>query len=1025
MKVVRSAAVLLALWIVFGCTVFPASSNQRQFSFSTEEQKAVERRLTTPPPKPYPFPKASSEEVGGIHTLVVNGVPVTGMARSVWTTTLEGAPVERQLRQSGVKLFIIDVGLTADMDGERPLSTAPDAAFRQFETRAKKVLESVPDAVLMIRLWLLNVDRDYIEAHPEAVLMGENGNVDWDGRAYPGGKVGHSQRPNMLVDWKLYCGEHLHRFVHRIGQSEFASQVAGFYLGAMNSGEWWYYKGLGDPGWDYSTTRQRAFEKYVRFKYGDDSQRIADAWGVVNTPDILRLPTLKERGEQPVRPHTPAADYLEVLNLPVTEAAVFFGKIIKSATAGKGLVGIEAPMGGITYPNNGTIFFREMMEAKEIDFFGGPSYYNGRRAGSVPLVRVLHSSLKKNGKFWFNEGDYRTHLVFGSAAAAAGEPPQNPWESKQVLLREHVRGLVFGYPTYLMDFGWNWFYSPSIVKVIQTTSVVEEAVREAGVRRRAEVAVVTDQESQLYGNYFANPAERMFKGKLDQLGVSWDSYELSDFLSLKENRYKLVVFLNICALNDEERLQLKALRGPGRTFVWMHRPGETDLSRRRTADPVEMISDLTGFKLLEKAPVGEVTADPKVLRQLFEGETRFLPMGSQQPKVTELNREVSLSDAYAGMPIGNVPAPYQVSDSDAICIARDRQGRTYVALKEINGWTSIYTAFCDIDPVLLRAIARRAGCHLWVESEDFSFIAENLIGLHASTSGRKEVALPEKRDVFDLVAGQIVAEQVSRFTIPMMTGETRIFQLGRAEALKKNFDIAHAALKSDVETLRQNAPKGKVSDVRLKEYAPQLSTETEQRGLAERFHPPIIAISGPFHDGTDALKALDDHLRSLEAVRIDSSDVSLLDRLGRSADQFLYVVNPQSKADLRDGLKHWQVFKTRPWMEQHHVGMSRGQVYAGFGTLRAETPTKVRFYFATEGEGKLWIDGELFTPDLRGVVEKVVELNRIPLRIAFRVKGSGVVSGFTLKLAESVRSNDLLVPLKEPAITTVIPIVEK
>ena len=125
------------------------------------------------------------------------------------------------------------------------------------------VLAAVPDARLMVRVWMADVDADYAKQYPDALLQGPTGITDWGG----------GRLIRLLNQWRRYCGKHLCQLIHRIGQSKYAPHVVGFYIGHMYTGEWSLYKGVGDPGWDYSKTRQDAFRLFLTLKYGSDPNR--------------------------------------------------------------------------------------------------------------------------------------------------------------------------------------------------------------------------------------------------------------------------------------------------------------------------------------------------------------------------------------------------------------------------------------------------------------------------------------------------------------------------------------------------------------------------------------------------------------------------------------------------------------------------------------------------------------------------------------------------------------------------------
>ncbi|HWL52205.1 MAG TPA: hypothetical protein VNQ90_07210 [Chthoniobacteraceae bacterium] len=967
------------------------------FSFSPPEERPLDERWITPPRKPFPFPEAKIEKRNGVPTFVIDGEAMPGWSRTAGASMYQGAPVERQLREEGMRLFMIDVRLTASKDRDLTLETAPEAAFAEFQERADQILAAVPDACLMIRFWMMNVATDFASSHPDELLAGEDGRTDW-GRSY---HSQHTVRPNMLNAWRRYCAEHLYRFIHRLGASEYAPRVGGFYIGAMNTGEWWFYKGKGDPGWDYSPSRKAAFQRWVRHKYGEAPGAIAAAWGVPPGPGLLELPGLKERRATPVRPASRHADYLQSLNLPVTGAALYFARVIKAATGGRSLAGMEIHQGFMTFRNNGTVYTRALLKSPDIDFFGGPAGYSRRRPGSSPLYRAALKSLERHGKLWWNEGDLRTPMAHGTRSGAAGEPPETVAEMRQVLHREFARGAVLGYPTYLMDFGSSWFYEPAFMESIGELLEVDRFVRSRGVKRKAQVALVTDQESQLYSNYYANPT-RLMLNRMDQLGTAWDFFELSDFLEEgAADPYRLVVFLNIQALSDRERAAIERLKAGGRVVVWMHDPGVVDLSARGR-DPGERLASLTGLKLRLGSAPGPVRLLPQAVEELgVNGDPGSL-LGEPGPLVTtELYRQVSLSDVAEGLPIGNAPSRIDCIDPDAIPLgAEEGTGRIFFAMRRFPEWTSVYTAFCDMNPVILRALARAAGCHLYLESGDPFFASENFVAIHASTDGVKRLTLPVASGVSDVFSRSMVAKKARELSLTMKRGETRMLYLGEVEEALGELDAIHHQQQAERTAFRKAHPAPPMPAA----YRRYFPSSPEKAGWlsVESFSPPALMVAGPFGSDEETVGKLDAAAQGLWEVPHWSPLPVKEDRpaFGLTADRFLQVVRPLKERSADGGPGAWYAVKpSAPWMNDYRLGMATGQSYLVAFHLEAKEDTPVRLFFAADGEARLWIDGIQVGRDSDGACEPLVTLSGKRRLVVFRLRGREKPTGFTVKIA--------------------------
>jgi hypothetical protein len=84
-----------------------------------------------------------------------------------------------------------------------------------------------------------------------------------------------------------------------------------------------------------------------------------------------------------------------------------------------------------------------------------------------------------------------------------------------------------------------------------------------------------------------------------------------------------------------------------------------------------------------------------------------------------------------------------------------------------------------VPAALLRRLAVDAGVHLYSNSDDVIDGDGELLGIHASRPGKKELQLPAPATVRDLWTGEIVAANAASWSVEMRKGETRLFQVSR------------------------------------------------------------------------------------------------------------------------------------------------------------------------------------------------------------------------------------------------------
>lgn len=768
---------------IVGGGALPVDENAffvKPVDFSPKEERHLDEQWLAPPPEVYPFARSEVKKWNGVPWPFIDDKPVKSFTRSISKNQTAGMPVARLMRENGMTVFILDVEAASKAAAEEGFCFGK-ATFADFERAMNVLLATVPDAKVIIRFWMTNIPVDYLKKYPDAVLAGNDGKTDWSRKYYST----HTQRPNFLNEWRRYNGEFLYQFIRLAGKSRYAPHIAGFYLAAMNTGEWWYYKGPGDVGWDYSSGRQAAFKHYLNEKYGENHVEILKTlWNADSAAEVYRLPTLEERRRHSITPCSKVSDYHQVLNQPITNAAIYFARVIKAQTSGRCLAGMEIHAGLNTFRNNGTVFLNHLLDAPEIDFLGGPPSYTARGTGNYPQERAVLPSFRLHNKFWFAEEDIRTHTAYGTLSGAQGQPPLSREGAVSVIRRQFAAGACRGYPGYLMSFGWPWFHDREIANAVRECNLIGEYLNSAGkLERRNEIALVGDQESQLYGNYYANPTlNRNYT--LSHSGLDYDFFELRDFLKPGvAEPYKMVVFLNIRALSDGERAGIEKLKTQNRTLVFLHDPGVISLNRREH-DVAAGVSKLSGIALSGSGrPVnGKIIYDSAALQQYLRLENTLQNENIDAAR-TVAGRQVSYSDAADGLYVGNVLAEFRSIDANSLTLGKDGKGNAILVMKKFPEWTSVYSAACLMPPQLLRALAAYSGITLPVDRSDVVFAAGDVVAVHAVSDGRRGIAMPKRGDVVELFSRRIVARNTQTFEYDFKFGETRMFVTGDADAI--------------------------------------------------------------------------------------------------------------------------------------------------------------------------------------------------------------------------------------------------
>ena len=77
----------------------------------------------------------------------------------------------------------------------------------------------------------------------------------------------------------------------------------------------------------------------------------------------------------------------------------------------------------------------------------------------------------------------------------------------------------------------------------------------------------------------------------------------------------------------------------------------------------------------------------------------------------------------------------------------------------------------------LREQFRANGISVYLETDDVFSCSQACLMIHATKSGVKQIALPKKKNVFDIITEKTIAENTDHFSIEMKFGETALFLL--------------------------------------------------------------------------------------------------------------------------------------------------------------------------------------------------------------------------------------------------------
>ncbi|MBN2289696.1 MAG: beta-galactosidase [Candidatus Glassbacteria bacterium] len=686
--------------------------------------------------------------------------------------------------------------------------------FEKLEALAHRILKLDPQAILILRL-SLDPPVSWMEDNLDQCTMFENGSV----RMIIDKKIGRTYDPQLTDNlkfclasrkWRQKAGEALTDFALKVGRSDFGHRVAGYFLTASETEEW-YYTVRYDRRYhahDFSKPMLEYFREFLRRKYGTD-QALASAWNNdVRGFDSVRVPQLAERslytgvGEILLRRFESKShfgtlanpdfsefesDYYRAVNHSVAEAIVSFCARLKELSGGRMLTGaFYGSQSCVVYHEMGvSAAVHKIQDSGVVDICASPASYFNRPLGGQAAHRGVHSSFALHGMLWMTEEDTRTHLcdprnwtLYSQAGSAE--------ESCRMIKRDFAKTLT-GY-----NWAWwfenshtdRWYDDPLILDTFRRIQQVFQASRRLGLKRTAEIAVINSEESIYYTDHESLRDMLMWQRQLEfeRIGAPFDNYYVRDLENPAMPDYKLYVFVNAVCLDDRERgLIREKIIGKGAAVLWLYAPGLINPDREPRLSPAHM-EELTGFsfgfrtgrfrpRIVVDDPRHPLTAG--LPRDRWFGIPDRPIYGSFETRLQHQIYELTpslLDPVFFLADSSQVAGGYFYDDGlEAGLGAIGETGRA--------GYRSMYYGGKYTQSAVLRAAAGRAGVHLYSLSDDTFYADANFAVIHARTGGTKRLVFPQPVDCYEVFEKKSYGRKVKELVFGMAFGETRVFCL--------------------------------------------------------------------------------------------------------------------------------------------------------------------------------------------------------------------------------------------------------
>ena len=99
------------------------------------------------------------------------------------------------------------------------------------------------------------------------------------------------------------------------------------------------------------------------------------------------------------------------------------------------------------------------------------------------------------------------------------------------------------------------------------------------------------------------------------------------------------------------------------------------------------------------------------------------------------------------------------------------------AIREMEGWTSVYCAPQILRSELIASLAENAGCHLYNTQDDIIYANANFVTIHASYKGQHTIRFKEPCSPYEVYEDRYYGHNLTELRVEMRLGDTLMFSL--------------------------------------------------------------------------------------------------------------------------------------------------------------------------------------------------------------------------------------------------------
>ena len=608
-------------------------------------------------------------------------------------------------------------------------SIRDSGGFAHLDDKVTRILEHNPKALVIPRVWL-GLGGSWGKKHPDQVFRLHDGSVNM-------GMASVASLP-----WKEDVKALLTRMIRHVEEAPYRDRVIGYHLSYYQSGEWFNPR-PGEKWADYSKAARDAFGLWVKEKYGTE-QALAKAWSREVSFASVAVPPVPLReslGDVFVDPSTGDGRY--VLDWREFFSASIAGTVrdmfghVKKETGGSALtVTFFGYVMAASFRRERAVTFghwnmHDVLNDPNIDIIASPYAYPERGLGNPMTFHGPVDSAPLAGKLWMIEDDTYTHLAVpppkGIPAPGWNHRTENLAETLEIVERNFgacaTRNAGLWWMDLLSDGRFNdqtiWRRNRELLDLHNASSSEPYS---------PEVAVIVDAPGITAYGKESGPviweSLGVSRKHFGTLGTTVGYYLLQDVHRIPDAT-KLYIFVNAHAIKDPEIRSIEArIKRKGKTLLWLHAPGYVTSS---------------GF-------------DVKRMSTLTDMTIRKTQTGRLVTQIRTKDEWLASSNGESFGLMGKTLPPSFAVDDDLATALGTSDGDVTLAYKKPGDWTSIYCLPPNPPAWFVRAVAKSAGCHLYVtggpEPGDGVYASPGMLFVHAGSTGKRNFAIPAKKDIY-------------------------------------------------------------------------------------------------------------------------------------------------------------------------------------------------------------------------------------------------------------------------------------